>query len=136
MTSALAALGAHLATFGVGLPFDPLSAGYALGRDTPTTVRLLRALVHEADKVTAEVHDVLPNGFPTTLNTDTLAALDQIAPESGGEPGNGGGGGGGGDLLPTRWRATSGSPTTTISCSTRPRRCWPPTPPSATSTPP
>jgi hypothetical protein len=95
MTSALGPLGAHLATLGAGLPFDPLTAGYALGRDTPTTARLLRALVHEAQEVTDEIHDLLPNGFPTTLNTDTLAALNQIAPESGGGPGNGGGGGGG-----------------------------------------
>ena len=95
MTSALAALGAHLATLGVGLPFDPLSAGYALGRDTPTTVRVLRALVREAENVTAEVHDLLPNGFPTTLTTDTLAALDQMAPENDGVGGGAGGGGGG-----------------------------------------
>ena len=51
MTSALGPLGAHLATLGVGLPFDPLSAGYALGRDTPTTARLLRALVARGTKV-------------------------------------------------------------------------------------
>jgi len=98
MTAALAPLGAHLATLGVGLPFDPLSAGYALGRDTPTTVRVLRALVREAENVTAEVHDLLPNGFPTTLTTDTLAALDQMAPANGGGVGGGAGGGGAGPV--------------------------------------
>ena len=68
----------------VGLPFDPLSTGYALGRDLAGTVRLLRALVREAERVTDEVRDDLPAGFPLTLNAQTLTALDGISPETGG----------------------------------------------------
>ena len=94
MTAALGPLGVHLATLGVGLPFDPLSTGYSLGRDTAGTVRLLRALVQETERVTQEVREVLPAGFPMTLNTQTLAALDEIVPGAGGPGGTGGGGGG------------------------------------------
>ena len=95
MTAALHPLGGHLATLGVGLPFDPLSTGYALGRDVTGTVRLIRALVREAEQVTEEVRDLLPPGFPLTLNAQTLDALDGLSPDTGG-PGGGAGGGGGG----------------------------------------
>ena len=43
MKSALRPLGTHLATLGVGIPFDPLSMGYASGHDTAGTVFVLRA---------------------------------------------------------------------------------------------
>ncbi len=99
MTAALHPLGMHLGSLGVGLPFDPLSAGYTLGRDLAGTVRLLRALLREAERVTDEVRDDLPAGFPLTLNAQTLTALDGISPETGG-PGGGVGGGGGGNPTP------------------------------------
>ena len=62
-------------------------------------MRLLRALVREAERVTDEVRDDLPAGFPRTLNAQTLTALDGISPETGG-PGGGAGGGGGGGPTP------------------------------------
>jgi hypothetical protein len=84
----------HLATLDVGLPFDPLSSGYALGRDLPGTVRLIRALVHEAERVTDELSEVLPASFPLTLNAQTLTALDGISPDTGTSGGGADGGGG------------------------------------------
>lgn len=107
MTQALGPLGVHLASLGVGLPFDPLSMGYALGVDLTGTVRVLRRLVEEAAAVTEEVHDALPADFPFTMTTQTLAALDAIVP-GGGTPGGGPGGGGapGGGPGPSAQAAT------------------------------
>jgi hypothetical protein len=42
-------LGQYLAGLGVGLPFDPLSMGYNLGRDVAGSVRVLRRLVAETE---------------------------------------------------------------------------------------
>jgi hypothetical protein len=95
MTRALAPLGAQLATLGVGLPFDPLSMGYAPGGDVASTVRVLRALVAEAEQVAEEVRDALPADFGFEVTVQTRLALDGVVPITGGG-GTGGGGNGGG----------------------------------------
>jgi Ferritin-like len=86
-------LGQHLAGLGVGLPFDPLSMGYNLGRDVAGSVRVLRRLVAETEAVTAELAAVLPPGLGSTVLGQTLAVLDALVPGSGGGGGPGGGGG-------------------------------------------
>lgn len=95
MTRVLNPLGRHLATMGVGLPFDQLSMGYAVGRDLAGTVRVLRRLAAEIEAVTAEVSTALPADFGFTVTGQTVAALDAIVPSDGPDAGPGGGGGGG-----------------------------------------
>lgn len=93
MNGALHLLGLHMAPLGVGLPFDPLSMGYAPGVDLAGSVRVLRRLTLAAKAVTDELAGALPPDYPMEMSTQTLATLDGIAPEV--EPGGGGSGGGG-----------------------------------------
>jgi hypothetical protein len=90
MIVAVAKLGEHLAALRGGLPFDPLSAGYALGKDTVSSARILRALAVEAGALAEELRADLPAGFSFTLPTQTATALDAIiggpAGGQGGEP--------------------------------------------------
>jgi len=104
MIEALGPLGLHLATLGVGLPFDPLSMGYAFGVDLPGTVRVLRRLAEAARTTTAEVHDGLPVDFAFGMVDQTISTLDGVVPAGG--PGGGAGGGGGGPAGPTLQAAT------------------------------
>lgn len=87
MTGALRPLGTHLATLGVGVPFDPLSMGYAPGHDVAGTVFVLRRLVVEAATVAAELAPVLPAGLSlTALTNRTLTVLDGIVAAPVGNP--------------------------------------------------
>jgi len=83
MRSALRPLGTHLATLGVGIPFDPLSMGYAPGRDTAGTVFVLRRLAQESAVAAAALAPTLPAGLGqglATVTADTVAALDAVVP--------------------------------------------------------
>jgi hypothetical protein len=98
MTTALRPLGTHLAGQGVGLPFDPLSMGYAPGHDTPGTVFVLRRLAQEAARTATALIAALPVGMAqrlVTLTDRTVVALDALSPPP--TPSQGGGTGGGGD---------------------------------------
>jgi hypothetical protein len=92
-------LGEHLASLGVGVPFDPLSMGYAAGRDVTGSVRILRHLALEAQALATELSTLLPVTYAFDLSAQTVAALDQLVdvggtPSPGGGTGTGGGGGG------------------------------------------
>jgi hypothetical protein len=78
MTGPLLELGKLLAARHVGLPFDPLSMGYNLGRDTRASLRLTHALVKEADGFTQQLRALLPEGFPLSQTQETLDALQTL----------------------------------------------------------
>ncbi|MHC1560001.1 ferritin-like domain-containing protein [Actinomycetospora sp. C-140] len=80
MTSALLPLGEAIAALGVGMPFDPLSMGYAPGHDLAGTLRILRALVHEAEAATAALGDQVPADLDPDIAAATLAAIDALDP--------------------------------------------------------
>ncbi|MGH3926513.1 MAG: hypothetical protein ACRDTT_27230, partial [Pseudonocardiaceae bacterium] len=86
MTGPLNMLGTHLASFGQGLPFDPLSMGYALGSTQVATVRILRQLVLETEAATERVRHLLPPNFPFRLTQQTLAELTAMLPDDIPEP--------------------------------------------------
>jgi hypothetical protein len=71
-------LGKHLATLGTGLPFDPLSMGYAPGTDPAASLRILRHLLGEAEQRTTALRAHLPATYPITTNLQTLEHLKTI----------------------------------------------------------
>jgi hypothetical protein len=81
MKSPLWRLGNHLATLRSGLPFDPLSMGYAPGTDTAASLRILRHLLGEAEQHTTALRAHLPATFPFTTNQQTLEDLEAIGVE-------------------------------------------------------
>jgi hypothetical protein len=72
------ALGKHLATLAAGLPFDPLSMGYAPGAETDATIGILRHLLGEAEQRTIALRANLPTDYPLTTNQQTLDRLNAI----------------------------------------------------------
>jgi hypothetical protein len=78
MTGPLSSLGKHLAALGVGIPFDPLSMGYAMGTDRASSVRLLSHLVREADGLAQQIRERLPGDFPFAQTQQTLSALERL----------------------------------------------------------
>jgi hypothetical protein len=68
-------LGRHLATISTGLPFDPLSMGYAPGSDTNATLKILRHLLDEAERHTTALRTSLPADYPFDSNQKTLEFL-------------------------------------------------------------
>ena len=68
-------LGRHLATMAAGLPFDPLSMGYAPGSDTDATLKFLRHLLEEAERHTTALRATLPADYPFNSNQKTLEFL-------------------------------------------------------------
>jgi Ferritin-like len=78
MTEPLWRLGKHLATLATGLPFDPLSMGYAPGTDIAATLRILRHLLSEAEQNTTALRAHLPATYPFTTNQQTLERLETI----------------------------------------------------------
>jgi len=79
MTGPLWRLGKHLAAFTAGLPFDPLSMGYAPGANADASLDILRHLLGEAEKCTIALHASLPADYPVTTNQQTLEHLKTIS---------------------------------------------------------
>jgi hypothetical protein len=75
MTGPLLVLGRQLATLGTGTPFDPLSMAYNLGRTRDDSVRLLGAIVAEAEAETEKLRPDLPANFPFAQLQQTKTAL-------------------------------------------------------------
>jgi hypothetical protein len=84
MTGPLLVLGQQIARDGAGLPFDPLSMGYSVGKERAATVRLLGHLARETHAWTERLRDGLPDEFPFEQVEDTIKALDAMAQD--GEP--------------------------------------------------
>lgn len=75
MAGPLLALGRHLPAIGGGMPFDPLSLGYAPGLQAAGTLDVLRRLLAEAQRETAALADLLPSTYPADTDGATLEAL-------------------------------------------------------------
>jgi photosystem II stability/assembly factor-like uncharacterized protein len=84
MTGPIRTLGTHLAGLGAGLPFDPLSMGYAPGVDSDSTVRLLLRLLDETDAITQRLREQLPEDFPFDQIRVTREALAPDGSNGGG----------------------------------------------------
>lgn len=78
MMRTLRPLGDHLAARGGGVPFDPLSTGYAPGNDERGTRRFLRQLLNELARLETAGATELPTGYPSNVTTDTIAFIEQL----------------------------------------------------------
>jgi len=86
MLGPLQVLARHLPTRGTGIPFDPLSMGYAFGRTRQDSLRIVRHLVGEADHLARRLSADLPTEYPLSLNSETLVILNaQIVTSAGAE---------------------------------------------------
>lgn len=65
---------AHM--LGTGMPFDPLSLGYAPGRSPRESVQFTATLVREAAQIARALERHLPGDFPIDQHADTIAALE------------------------------------------------------------
>lgn len=74
------ALARKLAAAGAGMPFDPLSIGYAPGVTRLASAHLLSRLLGEADRLEKRLGGALPGDFPPDSCRGTLAALSQLEP--------------------------------------------------------
>lgn len=68
-------LARHLPTMGVGMPFDPLSMGYAPGQSGPHSLNLIERMLGEADRLTRELEGQLPGDFPVSVSRTTVEQL-------------------------------------------------------------
>jgi hypothetical protein len=71
-------LARKLAGMGSGMPFDPLSLGYAPGVTREGNSRLLSRLLGEADKFEKRLGAVLPSDYPVDCCRGTQQALSQL----------------------------------------------------------
>lgn len=80
MVKALRVLGTDLAASGHGLPFDPLSMGYAPGVDQAGSLEVLRRLAAETDRVAGELagQGLLPDGYAADLGRVTQQRLAEF----------------------------------------------------------
>jgi rubrerythrin len=78
MVGPLYELGANLAVRGGGAPFDPLSTGYAPGKDEISTRRFLRQLLRELAALEAAGATDLPADYPADVTAATIAAIEQL----------------------------------------------------------
>ncbi len=76
MLGPLQVLARHLPTRGTGIPFDPLSMGYAPGRTPQDSLRIVRHLVGEADHLVHLLAGNLPTDYPLDLHREILVILN------------------------------------------------------------
>jgi hypothetical protein len=74
MLGPLWAIGRHLPSLGVGMPFDPLSMGYAPGRDVTGSLTFALHLAREADRLARSLGPDLPADYP--LEQDEMMIVD------------------------------------------------------------
>jgi len=75
-------LARKLSAMGSGMPFDPLSLGYAPGATREANSRLLSRLLSEADAVEKQLGALLPSDFPTDFCRTTQSALLDLESKS------------------------------------------------------
>jgi hypothetical protein len=76
MLGPLWSLATHLPKLGTGMPFDPLSMGYAPGRTPHESLQFTATLVRESAQIARNLEQHLPSDFPTGQHADTIAALE------------------------------------------------------------
>lgn len=75
-----ASLARKLAQMGSGMPFDPLGQGYLSNVRNGGSVRFVRHLLSEADRLEAQIGKDLPNDYAVGFCKATSAALGQLEP--------------------------------------------------------
>jgi hypothetical protein len=80
MMGAVWSLARQLSAAGAGMPFDPLSVGYAPGLTDAANGRFLARLLGEADKLTQRLSAYLPADFPADCCQRTRATLARLDP--------------------------------------------------------
>jgi hypothetical protein len=63
MMSAIWPIATALPAMGVGMPFDPLSMGYALGNNPTQSRRIIARLAREAATFAQTIEHRLPSGY-------------------------------------------------------------------------
>ncbi len=78
MIGPLWSLGRHLPTLGVGLPFDPLSMGYTLGKDRKATLTFFVDLLSEADSLAQLLRSRVPPDYPMFVNREMRDDVEKM----------------------------------------------------------
>ncbi|MEQ1805704.1 MAG: ferritin-like domain-containing protein [Burkholderiaceae bacterium] len=73
-------LARQLAQMGSGMPFDPLGQGYLRSVKNGGSLRFLRRLLDEADRLEAQIGKGLPSDYAVGFCKATSAALGQLEP--------------------------------------------------------
>ena len=79
MTGPLWSILRHLPKLGVGMPFDPLGAGYSPGRNPESALLFIRHMLEEADLLERELADRLPDDFPISVCRDTIEVMAELS---------------------------------------------------------
>ncbi len=75
------ALARALAKMGSGMPFDPLGQGYLRTAKNGGSLRFIRHLLSEADRLEAQIGKELPSDYALGFCRSTSAALAQLEPK-------------------------------------------------------
>ena len=75
MLGPIYSLARHMPRYGLGMPFDPLSMGYAPGLDRLGVMRIVLHMLSEADQLARQIEAALPEDYPRDVCTDTIVAL-------------------------------------------------------------
>ena len=75
MAGPMWSLARHLPNLGAGIPFDPLSMGYAPGRDGIQALTIIKRILGEAEKLEEQLANLLPSDFPRSTSLDTLEVV-------------------------------------------------------------
>jgi hypothetical protein len=76
MLGPLWSLATHLPKLSTGMPFDPLSLGYAPGRTPRESLQFTAIMVREAAQIARKLERHLPGDFPIGQHAETIAMLD------------------------------------------------------------
>ncbi len=71
-------LARQLAKMGSGMPFDPLGQGYQASTKNAASIRFIRHLLNEADRLEKEIGSTLPSDFAGDFCRGTMAALTSL----------------------------------------------------------
>ena len=75
MLGPIYSLARHMPRYGLGLPFDPLSMGYAPGLDRMGVMRIVLHMLNEGNQLADGLETNLPGDYPRDACTDAVAAL-------------------------------------------------------------
>jgi hypothetical protein len=70
-------LARHLPTLGAGMPYEPLSTGYAPCHEDAAALKFIACMVREANVLARGLKDQLPADYPLSVGEETLNALSE-----------------------------------------------------------
>ena len=77
MLGPIYSLARHMPRYGLSLPFDPLSMGYAPGLDRTGVMRMVLHMLNEATELANRIEDQLPPDYPLDFGSDAVAVLEE-----------------------------------------------------------